>query len=89
MNEKYKHFLLQTGDVIHMRILTPATRKKAHSVIVDFIQANPQMTYPEVADVFGLHPVTVNRIALEGGVKRGSGRRPVTTKKHCDPAFGK
>lgn len=50
-------------------------RAKAHAVIVDFVRANPEMTYSEVAGVFGLHPVTVNRIVLRVGEKRGSGRR--------------
>jgi hypothetical protein len=76
MDEKYKALLKQTADVMCTKIVTRANRGKAHAVIMDFIKANPQMTYPEVARVFGLHSVTVNRIALEGGEKRGSGRRP-------------
>ena len=44
-------------------------------MIVEFVKANPELTYGEVAGVFGLHPVTVNRIALRAGQKRGSGRR--------------
>lgn len=75
MDEKYRALLEKTADVIQTKIVTRANRAKAHAVIVDFVRANPQMTYPEVALVFGLHPVTVNRIALEAGEKRGSGRR--------------
>ena len=78
MDEKYKALLQQTADVIRTKIVTRANRGKAHAVIVDFIKLNPQMTYPEVAKVVGLHPVTVNRIALEGGERRGSGRRSAT-----------
>jgi hypothetical protein len=75
MDEKYRTLLKQTADVIRTKIVTRTNRGKAHAVIVEFIKANPQMTYPEVGRVFGLHPVTVNRIALEAGEKRGSGRR--------------
>jgi hypothetical protein len=42
---------------------------------VEFVKANPEMTYGEVAGVFGLHSVTVNRIALRAGQRRGCGRR--------------
>jgi hypothetical protein len=76
MDEKYKALLQQTADVIRTKIVTRANRGKAHAVIADFVKANPQMTYPEVARIFGLHSVTVNRIAIEAGEKRGSGRRP-------------
>jgi hypothetical protein len=75
MDEKYRALLNKTADVIQTKIVTRANRAKAHAVIVDFVKANPQLTYPEVARVFGLHPVTVNRISLEAGEKRGSGRR--------------
>jgi hypothetical protein len=75
MDEKYKALLQQTADVIRTKIVTRANRGKAHAVIVDFIKANPHLTYPEVAKLFGLHSVTVNRIALEAGEKRGSGGR--------------
>lgn len=75
MDEKYKALLRQTADVIQTKIVTRANRAKAHAVIVEFVKANPQMTYQEVGEVFGLHPVTVNRIALRSGQKRGSGRR--------------
>jgi hypothetical protein len=75
MDEKYRALLKQTADVVQTKIVTRSNRGKAHAVIVDFIKTNPQMTYPEIAKVFGLHPVTVNRIALEGGERRGSGRR--------------
>jgi hypothetical protein len=77
MDDKYKALLRQTADVVRTEIVTRANRSKAHTVIVDFIRTNCQMTYPEVATVFGLHPVTVNRIALRAGIKRGSGRRRV------------
>jgi hypothetical protein len=86
MDEKYKALLQQTADVIRTKIVTRANRGKAHGVIVDFIKANPQMTYPEIAKAVGLHPVTVNRIALEGGEKRGSGRRPATKDGLAGPA---
>jgi hypothetical protein len=75
MDEKYKALLRQTADVIQTKIVTRANRARAHAVIVEFVKANPQMTYCEVAKVFGLHPVTVNRIALRAGQRRGSGRR--------------
>jgi hypothetical protein len=75
MDGKYKALLRQTADVIQTNIVTRPNRAKAHAVIVEFIRTNPQMTYPEVAILFGLHPVTVNRIALKGGERRGSGRR--------------
>jgi len=78
MDEKYRALLKQTADVVHTTIVPRANRAKAYAVIVDFVKANPQMTYPEVAKIFGLHAVTVNRIALQGGEKRGSGRRPAT-----------
>ena len=42
---------------------------------MEFVKTNPEMTYGEVAGMFGLHPVTVNRIALGAGQRRGSGRR--------------
>jgi len=75
MDEKYRALLRQTADVVQTRIVTRANRARAHAVIVEFVKANPQMTYGEVARVFGLHPVTVNRIALQAGQRRGSGRR--------------
>jgi hypothetical protein len=75
MDKKYKELLRQTADVVQTKIVTRKNRAKAHAVIVDFIKANPQMSYPEIAEVFGLHPITLNKIALEGGEKRGSGRR--------------
>ena len=78
MDEKYRTLLQQTADVIGTEIITRANRGKAHAAVLDFVKANPELTYPEVAKVFGLHPVTVNRIALAGGEKRGSGRRPAT-----------
>jgi len=80
MDEKYRALLRQTADVVQTKIVTRANRARAKAVIVEFVKANPQMTYGEVAGVFGLHPVTVNRIALEAGERRGSGRRaePVT-----------
>lgn len=77
MDQKYRALLQQTADVIHTKIVTRANRGKAHAVIADFIKVNPHLTYPEVAKVFGLHPVTVNRIGLAAGEKRGSGRRRV------------
>lgn len=85
MDEKYRALLRQTADVVQMKIVTRTNRQKAHAVIIDFVRANPQMTYPEVARVFGLHPVTVNRIALEAGEKRGRGRRwrkPISREMH-------
>jgi hypothetical protein len=81
MDKKYKALLQQTADVIHTKIVTRANRGKAHAVIANFIKTNPQMTYPEVAKVFGLHTITVNRIALRAGQKRGSGRRRSATKE--------
>lgn len=75
MDEKYRALLRQTADVVRTKIVTRANRARAHAVIVEFVKANPQMTYDEVAGVFGLHPVTVNRIALGAGQRRGSGRR--------------
>lgn len=75
MDDRYRALLRQTADVIQTKIVTRANRARAHAVIVDFVRANPEMTYGEVAGVFGLHPVTVNRIVLRAGEKRGSGRR--------------
>jgi hypothetical protein len=75
MDEKYRALLKQTADIVGTKIVTRANRGRARMVILDFIKTNPGMTYPEVAEVFGLHPVTVNRIALDGGESRGSGRR--------------
>jgi hypothetical protein len=75
MDENYRALLRQTADVIQTKIVTRANRVRAHAVIIEFVKANPEMTYCEVAKVFGLHPVTVNRIALGAGQKRGSGRR--------------
>ena len=75
MDEKYRALLQQTADIVGTKIVTRANRGRAHAAIVQFIKANPQMTYPEIAKAVGLHPVTVNRIALEGGERRGSGRR--------------
>lgn len=75
MNEKYRELLRQTADVVQTKIVTRANHARAHGVIVEFIKANPCMIYEEVATVFGLHPVTVNRIALQAGQRRGSGRR--------------
>ena len=75
MDENYRALLRQTADVIQTKIVTRANRVRAHAVIIEFVKANPQMTYCEVAKVFGLHPVTVNRIALRAGQRRGSGRR--------------
>jgi hypothetical protein len=75
MDEKYRALLRQTADVIQTKIVTRANRTRAHAVIIEFVKANPQMTYCEVAKVFGLHPVTVNRIALRAGQRRSSGRR--------------
>ena len=75
MDETYRTLLRQTADVIQTKIVTRANRVRAHAVIIEFVKANPQMTYCEVAKVFGLHPVTVNRIALRVGQRRGSGRR--------------
>jgi hypothetical protein len=75
MDEKYRALLRQTADVIQTKIVTRANRTRAHAVIVEFVKANPEMPYSEVARVFGLHPVTVNRIALGAGQRRGSGRR--------------
>ena len=75
MDEKYRALLRQTADVVQTKIVTRANRARAHAVIVEFVKAHPQMTYHEVARVFGLHPVTVNRIALLAGQRRGSGRR--------------
>lgn len=89
MDQKYRALLQQTADVIQTKIVTRANRSKAHAVIVSFIKTNRQMTYPEVAAIFGLHPVTVNRIALQGGEKRGSGRRPATKGGMVVPAMGK
>jgi hypothetical protein len=89
MDDKYRALLQETADVIHTKIVTRANRGKAHAVIVDFIKANRQMTYPEVARVFGLHAVTVNRIALQGGEKRGSGRRRATKGGTAVPALAK
>ena len=86
MDKRYRALLQQTADVVQTRIVTRTNKEKAHSVIVDFIKANPQMTYPEIAKAVGLHPVTVNRIALEGGEKRGSGRRPATKDGLAGPA---
>jgi hypothetical protein len=77
VDRKYKALLQQTADVVRTEIVTRAYRAKAHQAIVNFIRANPQMTYPQIGKVFGLHPVTVNRIALEAGERRGSGRHPV------------
>lgn len=76
MDDRYKALLRQTADVVQTKIVTRKNQAKAHAVIVDFIRGNPQLTYPEVAKVFGLHPVTVNRIAIAAGQRRGSGRRP-------------
>ena len=78
MDEKYRALLRQTADVVQTKIVTRANRGRAHAVIVEFVKANPQMTYGEVAGMFGLHPVTVNRIALRAGQKRGCGRRRTT-----------
>ena len=75
MDEKYRALLRQTADVVQTKIVTRANRARAHAVIIEFVKGNPQMTYSEVAKVFGLHPVTVNRIALRAGQRRGSGRR--------------
>jgi hypothetical protein len=75
MDDKYRALLQQTADVVQTKIVTRVTRAKARGLIVVFIKANSQMTYPEIARTFGLHPVTVNRIALEAGLKRGRGRR--------------
>jgi hypothetical protein len=75
VDERYKALLRQTADVVQTKIVTRKNRAKAHAVIVDFIRGNPQLTYPEVGRVFGLHAVTVNRIALAAGQRRGSGRR--------------
>jgi hypothetical protein len=75
MDDRYRALLRQTADVIQTKIVTRANRARAHAVIVEFAKSNPEMTYGEVAGVFGLHPVTVNRIALRAGQKRGSGRR--------------
>jgi hypothetical protein len=75
MDERYRALLRQTADVIQTKIVTRANRARAHAVIVEFVRANREMTYGEVAEVFGLHPVTVNRIALRAGQRRGSGRR--------------
>lgn len=80
MNEKYRLLLHQTADVVQTKIVTRANRARAHAVIVEFTKAHPEMTYDEVAAVFGLHPVTVNRIALRAGQRRGSGRR--RTRRH-------
>ena len=77
MDEKYKALLRQTADVIQTKIVTRANRAKAHAVIVEFVKLNPQLTYGEIARTFGLHPVTVNRIALQAGQRRGSCRRRV------------
>jgi hypothetical protein len=74
MDDRYRALLRQTADVIQTKIVTRANRERAHAVIVEFVKANPEMTYGEVAVVFGLHSVTVNRIALRAGQKRGSGR---------------
>ena len=76
MDEKYRALLRQTADVVQTKIVTRANRARAHAVIIEFVKDNPQMTYGEVAVVFGLHPVTVNRIALRAGQRRGCGRRP-------------
>jgi hypothetical protein len=75
MDEKYRALLRQTADVIQTKIVTRANRTRAHAVIVEFVKANPEMTYGEIGRVFGLHPVTVNRIALRAEQRRGSGRR--------------
>lgn len=76
MDEKYRALLRQTADVIQTKIVTRANRARAHAVIIEFVKTNPQMTYGEVAVAFGLHPVTVNRIALRAGQRRGCGKRP-------------
>jgi hypothetical protein len=88
MDKRYRALLQQTADVVQTRIVTRTNKEKAHSVIVDFIKANPQMTYPEIAKAVGLHPVTVNRIALEGGQRRGSGRRQATKDGLVGPGVG-
>jgi hypothetical protein len=85
MDEKYKALL---QHVVPTTILTRTNRPKAHAAIVQFIKANPHLTYPEIAKAVGLHPVTVNRIALEGGEKRGSGRRPATKDGLSGPGIG-
>jgi hypothetical protein len=88
VDEKYKSLLRQTAD-IKTKIVTRKNRAKTHLVIVDFIKGNSQMTYPEIAEVFGLHPVTVNRIALAAGEKRGSGRRRSESMNRLGESYGK
>ncbi len=75
MDEKYRALLRQTADVVQTKIVTRANRTRAHGVIVEFVKTNPHLTYGEIAGVFGLHPVTINRIALRAGQRRGCGRR--------------
>ena len=75
MDAKYRELLQQTADTIQMKVVTRVSRAKARAVIATFIKSHPKLTYPEIARSFGLHPVTVNRIALEAGLKRGRGRR--------------
>ena len=74
-----RSYPLQEFGALRQRILSCKSaewnRARAHAVIVEFVRANGEMTYGEVAGAFGLHPVTVNRIALRAGQKRGSGRR--------------
>jgi hypothetical protein len=75
MDAKYRQLLLQTADVIQIMIVTRVSRARARAVIATFIKANPRLSYREVALAVGLHVVTVNKIALEAGLKRGRGRR--------------
>jgi hypothetical protein len=90
MDAKYKALLQQTADVVRTKIVTRTNRERTHAVIVAFVKANPHLTYPDIAAAFGLHPVTVNRIALEAGERRGSGRRRTTKHSRASgPAFGK
>ena len=88
MDEKYRALLRQTSDVIRTEAITRANRGRAHAVIVDFIKLNPQMTYPEIARAVGLHSVTVNRIALGAGEKRGRGRRRAAKNGLAASALG-
>ena len=75
MDAKYRALLQQTAETIQIKVVTRISRAKARAVIATFIKSNPRLSYREVALAFGLHVVTVNRIALEAGLKRGRGNR--------------
>ena len=79
MDDRNKELLRRT--TAEKKVGTRANREKAREIIVRFVRDNPRMTYQEVSEVFGLHPVYLNRIALQRGARRGSGRRPSSWAK--------